>query len=103
MKIQWHPLINPDSSHYEDEEGKVAIEEMEKETSICKMIGFCDCSIFKYEWRKDKKGQMRSDIMKIKTYEAYRESLFDLLAAGVENTISVHRAWEIVGKKWRYK
>ena len=101
MKL--HPLLNPNSPHYETEDGKVAIEEMEKVTNICKMIGFCDCSIFKYTFRKGRKGEKVDDLFKIDTYYAYKYELEELLTMGVSADTSVAKGWEITGKQWAYR
>ncbi len=102
MKVL-HPLLNPNSPHYTREDGKVGIEEMEKETSIREAIGFARCSIFKYKFRKDHKGQKASDEKKIKTYELYLGALLSLLQKGVDDTISVSRGWELVGQEWSFR
>lgn len=101
MRLQLHPLINKNSPHY-DNEGTNAIAELEKQLNIREMIGFVKGNIFKYNYRKEEKGQIKSDLEKIKTYEAYLEALHDLLGKNWDETLSVARAWEITGKKWRY-
>ena len=65
-----HPLLNKSSTHY-SQDGKSAIKELEKLLSVDQMIGFCRASIFKYEFRKDLKGQKDSDLVKIETYKNY--------------------------------
>lgn len=103
-KIAWHPLINKqDSSHYDREDGKVAIEEMEKVLSVREMIGFCNASLFKYQWRLDRKGQKEADVRKIKTYNLYLGALVRLLQDGIYEQTIVHRGWELSGQKWRYR
>lgn len=72
-----HPLINPDSKHYESE-GKSAIEELEERLSLTEMIGACQFNIFKYTYRQDKKGQRESDLKKIETYVNYLKFLESL-------------------------
>jgi len=69
MKL--HPLIDPQSPHYQDEVGKSNIEEMEEKLTLREMIGFCKGNIFKYEYRKVKKGQKEKDIVKIQNYKNY--------------------------------
>ena len=102
MKLQLHPLINKDSIHYQANDRKPAIEELEEVLSIREMIGFTLGNIFKYEYRLEEKGQMKDDLIKIKTYTAYLDELYNLLVLGIEDRISVHRAWDIANKQWRY-
>lgn len=79
-----HPLLNPDSAHYQDGK-KVAIEEMERELSVREMIGYCKGNIFKYAFRKELKGALEADEKKIATYEAYLKLLKDLASLSLEN------------------
>lgn len=65
-----HPLINPNSQHYDAGE-KSAIEMMEANYTVLEMISFCKINIFKYEYRKNHKGQLESDLEKITTYRNY--------------------------------
>lgn len=99
MKL--HPLINPDSSHYDDPNGLTAIEMLEEVLTVQEMIGYCKGNIFKYEYRKHKKGQTASDIQKIKTYVKYLDVLFPLL--DYTNMVSVKKAFENSGLKFKYK
>ena len=69
-----HPLINPRQKHY-SQDGKSAIKELEQLLTVDQMIGFCKASIFKYEFRKDLKGQKDSDLVKIETYKNYLKVL----------------------------
>lgn len=69
-----HPLINPESSHYDDEK-KTAIEELEEQLNLVEMMGACRFNIFKYKYRQDKKGQKQADLKKIETYENYLKFL----------------------------
>ena len=64
--MRLHPLINKKSSHY-DLNATSAIEELEKQLSVTEMIGFCRANIFKYNYRKNHKGQRESDEEKIHT------------------------------------
>ena len=100
---QLHVLINKDSAGHYEVDGVSAIEEMEKETSIREAIGFARCSIFKYKFRKNHKGQKDSDEKKIKTYELYLGALLTLLQKGVDDTISVTRGWELTGQEWDFR
>ena len=70
QELQLHPLINPNSKHYDTEE-KTAIELLEEQLTVSEMIGFCKGNIFKYEYRKEHKGAKEDDEVKIKTYQDY--------------------------------
>ena len=65
-----HPLINPNSQHYQHDT-KSSIEMMEEKYNVLEMIAFCRINIFKYEYRKEHKGQLDSDLEKITTYKNY--------------------------------
>jgi len=65
-----HPLINPESKHYESD-GRNRIFDIEKKLSVTEMIGAARFNIEKYDFRKDKKGQRNSDIAKLTTYINY--------------------------------
>ena len=69
-----YDLINPDSTYYEDD-GRIAIEELEKTATLSDQIGWCKGNIFKYEFRKNKKGQKLSDEIKIETFKNYLQLL----------------------------
>lgn len=90
-----HPLINPESSHYESE-SKSAIEELEEQLSLSEMIGACKFNIFKYTYRQDKKGQKEADLKKIETYVNYLKFLEEL-----EDSPDVH-GWWIVKNVYDY-
>jgi len=81
MKKKLHPLINKDSAHYDIDE-KSAIEILEGLLTVTEMMGFCKANIFKHEYRKHAKGQIRSDEKKIDTYKKYLELLEHLDGLG---------------------
>lgn len=84
--LKLHPLINPQSSHY-DTEDKTAIELLEEQTTVTEMIGFCKANIFKYEYRKAHKGQKEDDEVKIATYENYLQVLCNIPSHFKNNTV----------------
>lgn len=84
--LKLHPLINPNSQHYDTEE-KTAIELLEERLSVIKMIGFCEANIFKYEYRKVHKGQKEDDEVKIATYENYLQVLCNIPSHLKNNTV----------------
>ena len=90
-----HPLLNESSTHYTNN-GKTAIQELEKVQSVASVMGWVDCNLFKYEFRKDLKGQKDSDLKKIATYKAYREVLAMLLHRGYKRH-TVSHALELEG------
>lgn len=69
-----HPLINPNSQHYQHDT-KSSIEMMEEKYNVLEMIAFCRINIFKYEYRKEHKGQLETDLEKIITYQNYLDLL----------------------------
>jgi len=79
-----HPLLNPDSPHY-DTDCMPSIYELEKELTLAESIGWCKGNILKYKLRLGKKSTIdhfdseaerkAKDIKKIETYEAYRDLL----------------------------
>ena len=78
-----HPLINPNSAGHYDNGSITTIEKMEARLSVTEMIGFAKGNAFKYEERKELKGQLEADIEKIKTYKNYLEVLIKLKRDGM--------------------
>lgn len=70
-----HPLLNPDSKHYEIWSGTQAVEMMERMFSDEELIAWCKVTIMKYRLRIGKKDAIESDAKKIATYEAYLDYL----------------------------
>jgi hypothetical protein len=68
-----HPLIDPQSPHYEARE-KSAIELMEEEFTIAELIAWCKGNIFKYKYRNGHKFGT-NDNAKIKHYKEYKKFL----------------------------
>lgn len=99
MKL--HPLLNPNSTHYEDED-KVSIQEMEKEMSVIEMIGYCKGNIFKYEFRKHNKGALEADEVKKKTHEAYMAVLKDMSSLRLDKHFVVD-ALKMTSRKYAYR
>jgi hypothetical protein len=99
-ELQLHPLINPNSTHY-DIGPITAIEELEQQLTVTEMIGFCKANIFKYEYRKEHKGQAEEDDVKINTYEKYLKVLFNIDTKFTNNTVAF--VFCCLGIKWRYR
>jgi len=76
-----HPLINESASHYRVN-GKETILEIEKELTICELIGAAKFNIKKYALRE--KGQDVQDMTKIEDYTRYLNFLRGLLTTDFE-------------------
>lgn len=72
-----HPLLNPDSKHYD--QGTPTIQKMEQEFSLTQMLAFAVINNFKYIDRMGYKGQKESDEKKAKSYEDYVFFLSDII------------------------
>ena len=93
-----HPLINPDSTYYEDD-GRIAIKELEKTALLSEQLGWCKGNIFKYEFRKNKKGQK---IIKIETFKNYLQ-LLSYCFCELRRDILCKEAYEKMNIKLEYK
>lgn len=78
----YHPLLLQESSSHYDVNGKNNIREFEDRNTIGGALGAIDYNLIKYENRE--KGQNMLDAKKIKTFEAWRDLLYDLLCNGYE-------------------
>ena len=95
-----HPLINPDSAHYD--RGKYsAIETLEYLATVLEQIGWCKGNIFKYNYRVGHKGTPEQDMKKKETFEAYL-ALLESLPAGVAN-MKVVNAYDALGIEMVYR
>lgn len=75
----FHPLINPESTHYQMIGGVEAIEEMEKMYSIEELMSWAKLSAMKYRLRIGNKDDPTKEIIKIKGFEAYYKYLEEKL------------------------
>lgn len=66
-----HPLLNPNSTHYQLWSGVESIELIESYLTVDELIGACKFNILKYRLRIGKKDDLEKDMTKIKTYEDY--------------------------------
>lgn len=99
-----HPLINKvDSAHYDREDGRSAIEELEKQLTIREMIGFCEGNIFKYKFRMGEKDPTAKEYRKIKTYENYLKLLHELVYKLKNDTYYVNIAYKLCNIHLLYK
>jgi len=99
--ITLHPLINPNSSHYDTQE-KTAIEHLEDQLTVREMIGFCKGNIYKYTYRKEHKGAKEADEEKIKTYVNYMAVLHSTLNASIGG-LTVTETFKHSGISFRYR
>ena len=97
-----HPLINPDSIHYE-QNGKQSIQYIEEKLTVDEMIGACSFNIMKYGLRLNTKGQIASDLKKIATYQAYKSLLLDMRNEHKCGYILVVYAYKLCGVEVSYK
>ena len=72
-----HPLLNPDSQHYDQEE-ITGIEALEQEATVIEQIGWAKGNLFKYKRRQPHKGEAEKDARKIETFERYLRLLSQL-------------------------
>ena len=70
-----HPLLNPESKHYNMFDGKEAIEILESIMTTVELKAWCRGNIYKYRLRLGNKDDVSKEIKKIQTYEAYYEYL----------------------------
>jgi len=74
-----HPLINPDSSHY-DSTAKSAIEEFEETYSIEELLAWSKLTKAKYDHpARAAKGQVESDKRKSETFSNYMKLLNEIV------------------------
>ena len=76
-----HPLLNPDSKHYNMFDGLESIEVLESVMTTIELMAWCRGNIYKYRLRLGNKDNVESEIKKIRTYEAYYKYLKDTLDA----------------------
>jgi len=67
-----HPLLDPESPHYDNKE-EPCIFVSEESMTVREMIGWCKGNILKYNCRE--KGSNERDDVKKGNYERYKESL----------------------------
>ena len=72
-----HPLIDPGSPYY-DANGEPTIFKLERELTVCEMIGACIFNIGKYKARLGKKDDPARELEKIGRYEVYLEELLQI-------------------------
>ncbi len=72
---QRHPLLNPDSNHYEMIGGVQAINLMEAMFTVEELMAWAKLTAMKYRLRIGDKDTPEKEIAKIKTFEAYYKYL----------------------------
>lgn len=76
-ECQVHPLLNPNSTHYQMVDGVEAIERMEQMYSTEELMIWAKMTAMKYRLRIGKKDDVTKESIKIDTYEAYYTYLKD--------------------------
>lgn len=77
------------------------IELMEKEVTLIKMIGFCECNILTYKNKKVSKIQENIDLEIVEAYQNYLNILNDCMKY-VSDDMLVVNALKLVGHEFRY-
>jgi len=73
--VDTHPLLNPDSNHYNMFDGKESIEILEAIMTTKELMAWCRGNIYKYRLRLAHKDDVSKEVKKIQTYEAYYKYL----------------------------
>ena len=73
-----HPLVNPESSHYNTVDGREAIDDLESIFSTEELKSWALITSYKYRLRIGDKDDVEKEVRKIKTYEAYYKYLDEL-------------------------
>lgn len=66
-----HPLINPNSAHYQHPDGTETIEYLEKMFTIEELMIWSKITAMKYRFRIGNKDNVEDEITKIRGYEVY--------------------------------
>ena len=74
-----HPLLNPDSTHYQMVDGVEAIERMEQMYTVEDRMAWAKISAMKYRLRIGNKDNAEKEAVKIRGYEAYYKYLQEKL------------------------
>ena len=73
--VDTHPLLNPDSNHYNMFDGLESIEILEAVMTTKELMAWCRGNIYKYRLRLGNKDDVSKEVKKIQTYEAYYKYL----------------------------
>ncbi len=98
--LKVHPLLNPNSKHYDDGK-KTTIEVFEEEHTVRQLLNWALLNAEKYMHRQDRKGQKESDLEKIETYKNYMVVLVGLSKKGYADMVC-KRAYEKENIEWSY-
>ena len=74
-----HPLLNPDSKHYQMIDGVESIERLEQMYTQSELMTWAKITAMKYRMRIGNKDGAEKEVGKIKTYEAYYKYLESLV------------------------
>lgn len=71
-----HPLLNPDSTHYQMVDGVESIERLEQMYSLEEMMIWAKITAMKYRMRIGNKDNAEKEAVKIRGYEKYYKWLY---------------------------
>ena len=71
VPIQKHPLLNPESTHYQMVDGIESVERLEQMYSREDMLAWAKITAMKYRMRIGNKDDSNKEAVKIRTYEDY--------------------------------
>ncbi len=74
-----HPLLNPESTHYNMFDDKESIEILEAIMTTTELMAWCRGNVYKYRLRIGNKDNASKEVKKIQTYEAYYRYLKEKL------------------------
>lgn len=98
-----HPLLNKESEGHYRIGDKSAIEELEKRATVHEQIGWCQGNIFKYQFRKERKGDKQGDEKKIATFKEYLRELTLMTQLAYVGDMIVAEAYKKLDKEWEYR
>ena len=70
-----HPLINPESTHYQMIDGVESVERLEQMYTRTQMLAWACVTAMKYRMRIGNKDDSNKEAVKIRTYEDYYKYL----------------------------
>ena len=99
-----HPLINPDSAHYDSWGGEPAIARFERNYTVGELMAWARLNFAKYsDPAREAKGQIHSDKKKAATFLAYYNFLLDIVRKAPHlREVSAKKAYTILGIDLEY-
>ncbi len=104
QQLPLHPLINPDSPHY-DTGSKPSIQKFEEKYSVHKLMNWAEITLAKYKDEgRANKGEQEKDIRKAKTYQNYYQMLRSMVLKNKNLAdMTAEKAYQSLNIYWRYK